>query len=54
MVDPGPFLGRAIVWKLNVCPHQDGLDKGPAVIFSMGYFSGRECYLPDLHFHSLL
>ncbi|KAG2745667.1 hypothetical protein P692DRAFT_20849793 [Suillus brevipes Sb2] len=46
VVDPGPFLGRAIVWKLNVCPHQNGLDEGPAVIFSMGYFSGRE-YRPS-------
>lgn len=48
VVDPGPFLGRAIVWKLDVCPHQDGLDEGPAVIFPMGDFSGGECYLPDL------
>ncbi|KAG1787192.1 uncharacterized protein HD556DRAFT_1213036, partial [Suillus plorans] len=48
VVDPGPFLGRAVVWKLNVLPHQDGLDEGPAVIFPMGYFSGGECYLPDL------
>ncbi|KAG2031210.1 hypothetical protein BDR03DRAFT_986545 [Suillus americanus] len=38
VVDPGPFLGRAI----------DGLDEGPAVIFPMGHFSGGECYIPDL------
>lgn len=48
VLDPGPFLGRAIVWKLDVCPHQNGLDEGPAVIFSMGDFSDRECYIPDL------
>ncbi|KAG1771371.1 hypothetical protein EV702DRAFT_1048994 [Suillus placidus] len=48
VVNPGPFLGRAIVWKLSVLPHQDGLDEGPAVIFPMGRFEGGECYLPDL------
>jgi hypothetical protein len=48
VVDPGPFLGRAIVWKLDVCPHQDGLDEGPAAIFPMGNFTGGECYIPDL------
>ncbi|KAG1721947.1 uncharacterized protein EDB91DRAFT_1256291 [Suillus paluster] len=48
VVDPGPFLGRVIVWKLSVGPHQDGLDEGPAVIFPMGRFEGGECYLPDL------
>ncbi|KAH6893921.1 hypothetical protein BKA70DRAFT_1232481 [Coprinopsis sp. MPI-PUGE-AT-0042] len=26
--DPGPFLGRALVWKLQVQAHQDGLDEG--------------------------
>ncbi|KAG2038739.1 hypothetical protein BDR03DRAFT_1009490 [Suillus americanus] len=48
VVDPGPFLGRVIVWKLSVLAHQDGLDEGPAVIFPMGRFEGGECYLPDL------
>ncbi|KAG1785180.1 uncharacterized protein HD556DRAFT_1192503, partial [Suillus plorans] len=48
VVDPGPFLGRVIVWKLAVLPHQDGLDAGPAVIFPMGRFEGGECYIPDL------
>ncbi|KAG1813000.1 hypothetical protein EV424DRAFT_1349195 [Suillus variegatus] len=45
VVDPGPFLGRVIVWKLAVLPHQDGLDTSPAVIFLMGCFEGGE-YLP--------
>ncbi|KAG1722153.1 hypothetical protein EDB19DRAFT_1590646, partial [Suillus lakei] len=48
VIDPGPFLSRVIIWKLDVCLHQDGLDEGPAVIFPIGYFSGGECYLPDL------
>ncbi|KAG2745093.1 hypothetical protein P692DRAFT_20877347 [Suillus brevipes Sb2] len=38
--DPGPWLGRAIVWKLNVLPHRDGLDGGPTAIFCLGSFSG--------------
>lgn len=46
--DPGPFCGRAIVWKLQVMPHRDGLDAGPAACFPMGSFSGGELYLPDL------
>ncbi|KAG1769692.1 hypothetical protein EV702DRAFT_954947, partial [Suillus placidus] len=48
VVDPGPLLGRVVVWKLDVLPHQDGLDEGPAVIFPMGHFYGGECYIPDL------
>ncbi|KAG1851642.1 hypothetical protein F4604DRAFT_1592270 [Suillus subluteus] len=47
--DPGPWLGRAIVWKLQVLPHRDGLDGGPTAIFCLGSFSGGECYLPDLN-----
>ncbi|KAG1733225.1 uncharacterized protein EDB91DRAFT_1031608, partial [Suillus paluster] len=46
--DPSPWLGRAIVWKLNVLPHCNGLDAGPAAIFCMGQYSGGECYLTDL------
>lgn len=46
--DPGPFVGRAIVYKLQVLPHRDGLDGGPAVIFPVGRFSGGELYLPDM------
>jgi hypothetical protein len=46
--DPGPWLGRAIVWKLNVLPHRDGLDGGPTAIFCLGSFSGGEAYLTDL------
>lgn len=46
--DPGPFLGRAIVWKLQVLPHRDGLDAGPAACFPVGCFAGGELYFPDL------
>ncbi|GLB45874.1 hypothetical protein LshimejAT787_3500020 [Lyophyllum shimeji] len=46
--DPGPWLGRAIVWKLDVYMHRDGLDGGPTATFPMGAYQGGEFYLPDL------
>jgi hypothetical protein len=46
--DPGPWIGRVIVWKLQVLTHQDGLDDGPTAIFNCGRYRGGELYLPDL------
>lgn len=46
--DPGPWLGRAIVYKLQVLPHRDGLDGGPTAMWNMGSYTGGELYLPDL------
>ncbi len=46
--DPGPWIARAIVWKLQVYTHQDGLDDGPTAIFNCGSYGGGELYLPDL------
>jgi hypothetical protein len=46
--DPGPWLGRAHVWKLQVVAHRDGLDAGPTAIFNMGDYEGGEAYLTDL------
>jgi hypothetical protein len=46
--DRGPWLGRAIVYKLQVKPHRDGLDGGPAAIFNVGPYEGGELYLTDL------
>ncbi|KAI0074579.1 hypothetical protein K474DRAFT_1601306 [Panus rudis PR-1116 ss-1] len=46
--DPGPWLGRAVVYKLQVSPHVDGLDDGPTAAFPTGYFEGGEAYFPDL------
>ncbi|KAF6742724.1 hypothetical protein DFP72DRAFT_860099 [Ephemerocybe angulata] len=46
--DPGPFLGCALVWKLQVHPHQDSLDEGSAGIFPLGDFKDSELLLPDL------
>jgi hypothetical protein len=47
-VDPGPWLGRALVYKLQVLPHVDGLDNGPMACFSVGYFTGGDMHLSDL------
>ncbi|KAG1830810.1 hypothetical protein EV424DRAFT_1305306, partial [Suillus variegatus] len=46
--DPGPWLGRAIVWKLQVLPHRDKLDAGPTAIFNLGRYEGGEAYFTDL------
>jgi hypothetical protein len=46
--DPGPWLGRAVVFKLQVYMHRDGLDAGPCASFPMGFFTGGEAFLPDL------
>jgi hypothetical protein len=46
--DTGPWLGRVIVYKLQVGPHQDRYDGGPTAIFNVGQYSGGDLYLPDL------
>jgi len=46
--DPGPWLGRAIVYKLQVCLHKDSHDGGPTASFPLGYFSGGEMLVPQL------
>ncbi|KAJ7074605.1 hypothetical protein C8F01DRAFT_934676, partial [Mycena amicta] len=46
--DPGPFLGRALVWKLQVTLHRDGLDIGPTLIASNGYYEGGSLLGPDV------
>jgi hypothetical protein len=46
--DPGPYLVHAIMYKLQVMPHLDGLDGGLAASFPMGLFTGGEMYWSDL------
>ena len=46
--DPGPWLGRAIVYKLQVSLHKDKDDGGPAVSFPVGSFKGGEMLIPQL------
>src|SRR6202453_4889856 len=52
--DPGPWLSRALVYKLQVKPHRDALDGGPTVMFNMGQYEGGRLYNPclDLKFLS--
>jgi hypothetical protein len=47
--DPGPWLGRVIVYKLQVKPHVDRLDAGPTAIFNVGQYEGGELYIPCLN-----
>ena len=46
--DPGPWIGRAIVYKLQVFVHRDGRDDGPTASFPVGDFDGGEMNMPDL------
>ena len=46
--DPGPWLGRAIVYKLQVTQHQDRTDAGPTAIFNVGQYIGGNLYLTSL------
>lgn len=46
--DPGPWLGRAIVYKLPSRMHKDAKDGSPAAIFPCGYYTGGHCVLPQL------
>ena len=46
--DRGPWIGRAIVWKLQVGLHRDALDEGPAACFPCGSYKGGQLCLPDL------
>ena len=46
--DPGPFLGRTIVYKLQGRLHKDKHDVGPLVLFPVGQFTGDEMIFPQL------
>ena len=45
--DPGPWLGRALIYKLQGSLHVDEKDEGPTVSFPCGYFEGGEMIVPD-------
>ena len=47
--DPGPWIARAIVWKLHVNLHVDEQDAGPTATFSVGDFEGGYLELPQLN-----
>lgn len=46
--DPGPWLGRAIVYKLQGKLHKDKQDLGPSASFPVGFFEGGEMLIPQL------
>lgn len=47
--DPGPFLGRAVVYKLQGRLHRDRHDVGPSVSFPVGQYAGGEMVFPQLN-----
>lgn len=46
--DPGPFLGRAVMWKLQMKLHKDLGDKGWTISFPVGSFTGGHFLIPQL------
>jgi hypothetical protein len=46
--DPGPWLGRVIVYKLQVALHADKHDDGPTASFPAGYFEGGNMQVPQM------
>jgi hypothetical protein len=46
--DPGPFLGRAIIYKLQGSLHLDRNDLGPSASFGVGDYTGGEMLFPQL------
>lgn len=45
--DPGPFLGRAIIYKLQGKLHKDKKDVGPSACFPTGALDGGEMLVPQ-------
>lgn len=46
--DPGPWLGRAIVHKLQVSMHYDRNDAGPTASFPVGQYTGGHMEVAEL------
>lgn len=46
--DPGPYLGRAIIYKLQGKLHKDRHDVGPSASFGVGLYTGGEMLFPQL------
>ena len=45
--DPGPWLGGAIVYKVDGRLHTDKRDVGPAACIPCGYYEGGEMLFPQ-------
>lgn len=46
--DPGPYLGRAAVYKMQVSLHKDTRDDGPCASFPSGLFHGGALQMPQM------
>ncbi|KAF9486607.1 hypothetical protein BDN71DRAFT_1358125, partial [Pleurotus eryngii] len=46
--DFGPFLGRALLWKMQLELHADKKDVGPSISFPTGRFSKGHLIIPEL------
>jgi len=46
--DKGPWIRRAIIWKLQVGLHRDTLVEGPTACFLYRNYEGGQLCLPDL------
>ncbi|KAF8956760.1 hypothetical protein BDZ97DRAFT_1955762 [Flammula alnicola] len=47
--DPGPYLGRAIIYKLQGHLHRDRHDLGPSASFGVGNYTGGEMLFPQFN-----
>lgn len=45
--DEGPWLGRALIYKLQGKLHVDKRDRGPTVTFPCGNYTGGEMIVPQ-------
>ena len=48
MEDPGPFLGRVLVFKLQLYAHFDSSEAGPSISFPSGFYNGGHFEAPQL------
>lgn len=46
--DPGPFMARCVVYKLDTALHYDDNDVGPTAVFVVGDFTGGRMDFPQL------
>ena len=47
--DPGPFLGRAVIWKMQLSLHKDAGDVGHSISFGFGSYTGAHMIIPQLN-----
>lgn len=48
LADPGPWLGRVVVYKLQLHLHVDKNDDGPTACFPSGLFQGGALKVPQM------